>query len=268
MRHLRPAGKPAPPRPRRPESSIALMTASASSSPLASARGQRVAAVRAVGGVVDEGGRDFARRRRDRRRPTLCSARTRPSSKLTAGARRGLRSSACSTWSASASGTAPGRPPPRGACSQRPMQGAGITRTSCGRQPSSCGRRASRSCAPASSQARPSQTRTVSARRLLVAAQDLEVVIEGRDLVDLGHRQVHQRAPAPPGGGRAGRGRQSLSLCRCSISRSRGGAGPGRSARAPRPATTSSGWRPLSLLFLRMRAAHLVDGCGGDDVGV
>jgi len=47
-----------------------------------------------------------------------------------------------------------------GAVSQRPMQGAGITRTS---PPSRAGRRDSSSCAPASSQARPSQTRTVIA---------------------------------------------------------------------------------------------------------
>ena len=47
-----------------------------------------------------------------------------------------------------------------GACSQRPTQGAGMTRTSV---PSKAGSRASRSFAPAISQLRPSHTRTVSA---------------------------------------------------------------------------------------------------------
>ena len=46
-----------------------------------------------------------------------------------------------------------------GACSQRPMQGAAITRTSS--RPKICGTRANKSCAPANSQLRPSQTRTV-----------------------------------------------------------------------------------------------------------
>ena len=47
-----------------------------------------------------------------------------------------------------------------GACSQRPTQGAAITRTS---RPSRAGSLASRSLAPAISQDSPSQTRTVSA---------------------------------------------------------------------------------------------------------
>jgi hypothetical protein len=47
-----------------------------------------------------------------------------------------------------------------GACSQRPMQGAAITRTS---RPSMAGSFCSSCCAPASSHDRPSQTRTVSA---------------------------------------------------------------------------------------------------------
>ena len=112
-----------------------------------------------------------------------------------------------------------------GACSQRPMQGAAITRTS---RPSRAGSFCSSCCAPASSQERPSHTRTVSAcGRLLAFLDDVEVVVEGRDLVHLAS------APAASPRARAARcgaerwPKWSCSLCRCSISRSgRRGASP------------------------------------------
>ena len=134
MRHLRPAGKPAPPRPRRPESSIVLITdldVALAGDALAQ---QRVAAVGAVGGEVDEvlpgscvsalaatmagdfvdGGARHRVLADDRRRRLLAAA----------DARRG--------------------------------DDAHVA-------PEQAGSRASRSCAPAISHDRPSQTRTVSA---------------------------------------------------------------------------------------------------------
>ena len=56
---------------------------------------------------------------------------------------------------------------------------------------------ASRSCAPAISHDRPSHTRTVSAGGAASPSlHDLEVVVEGRDLVDLGLRQLISCASA------------------------------------------------------------------------
>ena len=58
--------------------------------------------------------------------------------------------------------------------------------------PSSAGSFSSRSCEPASSQAIESQTRTViGGRRRLAFFHHVEVVIEGRHFVDLGHRHLH-----------------------------------------------------------------------------
>ena len=69
------------------------------------------------------------------------------------------------------------------------MQGARTTRTS---RPSLSGRSRRRCSAPAIAQESESQTRTVTGgRRRLVLLHDVEVSVEGRDLVDLGERELH-----------------------------------------------------------------------------
>src|SRR5450830_663368 len=76
-----------------------------------------------------------------------------------------------------------------GACSQRPMQGAAMTRTS---WPRIDGSFASRSLAPALSQEGPSQTRTVNpAGGVAAFLDDVEVVVEGSDFVHFRLRQLH-----------------------------------------------------------------------------
>ena len=138
-----------------------------------------------------------------------------------------------------------------GACSQRPMQGAAMTRTP---GPRSSGRRASRSCAPAISHDRLSQTRTVSAaRRGLAFLDDVEVVIEARDLVDLGLRQAHllreRGEVAPTTGGRSDPGS-------CAGARSAGRARRGSSPSSVwhlAPAPAGSTRRPFGASRLRWR---------------
>ena len=116
---------------------------------------------------------------------SVCGAKAAPPS--AAGWLIRLPWTAATTASALARGTGNWCTTATGACSQRPTHGAAITSMSAS---SKAGRRCSRSRAPASSQLRPSQTRTVSGRRVLALGPDLEVVVEGRDLVDLGHRHV------------------------------------------------------------------------------
>ena len=165
MRHLRPVGKPAPPRPRRPESSSVVMTDSTSRSPATQCLQQRVAAAR-----------------RGRRR-----SRCRPSGR----SRFGRLAATCGRHLLAAARAArrSGPPPTAGACSQRPMQGAAITRTSV---PSSAGRRASRSprAGHLAGQA-VADAHGQRGRRRFAFLHDVEVVIEARDLVDLGLRQAH-----------------------------------------------------------------------------
>ena len=103
---------------------------------------------------------------------------------------RDVPASPRTTWSAVACGIGFWPTTATGAVSQRPTHGACSTRTSVPRSAGSCRRAAS--CDPASSQAIESQTRTVIAGGAgLAFLHHVEVVIEGRHLVDLGHRHLH-----------------------------------------------------------------------------
>ena len=153
--------------------------------------GQRIAAVRAVGGVVGVG--------------RLASIASGSGETLRSASRPGrsrigrcdrLRTRARAAHRLQhlvgvASGTARWCTATAGACSQRPMQGAGdhahIARPAAqqGRQPRQQILRAGHFARQAV--AHPHR----EAGRRLVAAHDLEVVIEGRDLEHLGHRDVH-----------------------------------------------------------------------------
>ena len=180
MRHLRPAGKPAPPRPRRPESSMILVIVLARALAGEAVGQQLVAAGLAVGGDSRCrvcGQARFRVRYRALRPPRRCAFADRVLSHHRAPAR--LRS---------------GRRRAR-ASPARPCPGCGQVL----QQLLRAGQLAGDRVAHAHRERR---------RRGLAFLHHVEVVVEGRDLVDLGLRRASSPAPArpgaPPTGGRSG----------------------------------------------------------------
>ena len=165
---------------------------------------------------------------RDRRR-SRCSRRDDVGASR---ARAGARPAACTRLSAVACGTGFWPTTATGAV----LAAADARRARARARPRRAAPAASRaaSCAPAISHDIESHTRTVIARRRgLAFLHHVEVVIEGRDLVDLGHRQLHLVGERDQMRGRR-RPKRSWILCRCSISRSR------RRGASPSSARTSA----------------------------
>ena len=229
MRHLRPAGKPAPPRPRRPESSSVAMTDSTSRSPARQALQQRVAALATVARVVD------VARCPDRAVAPAATAAT--------------------TLSQRARGTGFWPTTAAGACSQRPMQGA--------RDDAHLGPEERRQALQQLAARRPA--RTTGRRRRAPSAAPARPRLPSRCRSGDRSSRPRRPRPAPAASPAASAARcaaerwpkRSWILCRCSISRSRWrDASP--SSCCTSASASGSTRRPLGASRLRCR----VGACG------